>query len=72
MGEAINTLISLHGIKPEEVAVFGDDTPDIGMFGHSIAIGNAHESLKKKATFITNSNDEEGVVSASADYSRLL
>jgi len=74
-GKAINTLISFYGIKPEEVAVFGDDTPDIGMFGmfgHSIAMGNAHESLKKNATFVTKSNNEEGVVSALTDYLRLI
>lgn len=74
-GKAINTLVSFYGIKPEEVAIFGDDTPDIGMFGmfgHSIAMGNAHESLKKRATFITKSNDEEGVVFALTDYLRLL
>jgi HAD superfamily hydrolase (TIGR01484 family) len=74
-GKAINTLISLYDIKPAEVVVFGDDTPDIGMFGifgHSIAMGNAHESLKKSATFVTRSNDEEGVVFALANYLKVL
>jgi len=74
-GKAINTLISFYGIRPEEVAVFGDDTSDIemfGMFGHSIAMGNAHESLKRSSTFITKSNDEEGVVFALTNYLKIL
>jgi len=71
-GKAINTLISLYNIKPEEVAVFGDDTPDIGMFGHSIAMGNAHESLKRHASFVTKTNDEEGVVFALTDYLKVI
>lgn len=74
-GNAINTLISLYGIKPEEVAVFGDDTPDIGMFGmfgHSIAMSNAHESLKNNSTFTTKSNDEEGVAFALTEYLKII
>ena len=66
-GNAIQKLISLYDIKPEEVAVFGDDTPDIGMFGifgHSIAMGNAHESLKAASSYVTLTNDEDGVVYA--------
>jgi Cof subfamily protein (haloacid dehalogenase superfamily) len=74
-GKAINTLISLYGIRPEEVAVFGDDTPDAGMFGlfgYSIAMGNAHESLKTHSTFITKSNDEDGVAFALSEYLKVL
>jgi Cof subfamily protein (haloacid dehalogenase superfamily) len=74
-GAAIKTLISFYDIKPEEVAVFGDDTPDLGMFGmfgYSIAMHNAQESLKKMATFITKSNDDEGVVFALKNYLKIL
>ncbi len=74
-GRGVLTLISFYGIKPEEVAVFGDDTPDIGMFGifgYSIAMGNAHDNLKQKATFITGSNDEDGIVTALRDYLKIL
>jgi hydroxymethylpyrimidine pyrophosphatase-like HAD family hydrolase len=74
-GKAINTLISFYKIKPGEVAVFGEDTSDIGMFGmfgHSIAMTNAHESVKKSATFITKSNNEDGVVFALTDYLKIL
>jgi Cof subfamily protein (haloacid dehalogenase superfamily) len=74
-GAAIKTLISFYDIKPEEVAVFGDDTPDLGMFGmfgYSIAMNNAQESLKQRATFITKSNDDEGVVFALKNYLNIL
>jgi Cof subfamily protein (haloacid dehalogenase superfamily) len=74
-GNAIQQIISLNGIKPNEVAVFGDDTPDIGMFGmfgHSIAMGNAHEVIKQKATFVTLSNDEDGVVYALKEHLELI
>jgi hydroxymethylpyrimidine pyrophosphatase-like HAD family hydrolase len=74
-GKAINTIISLNGIRPEEVAVFGDDIPDTGMFGlfgYSIAMGNACDSLKVNSTFITKSNDEDGVTFALTDYLKIL
>ncbi len=74
-GEAVDRIIRFYGIRPEEVAVFGDDTPDMGMFGrfgHSIAMGNAQESLKKAASFVTRSNDEDGVVHALRTYLKVL
>lgn len=74
-GNAINKLISLYGIPPNEVAVFGDDTPDIGMFGmfgESIAMGNAHDSLKAISTFVTKSNDEDGVIYALKNHLKIL
>ncbi len=70
-GNAIKKIIALNNIKPNEVAVFGDDTPDMGMFGlfgHSIAMGNAHETLKKNASFVTKTNNENGVVYALHKY----
>jgi Cof subfamily protein (haloacid dehalogenase superfamily) len=74
-GNAIIKLISLYDIKPQEVAVFGDDTPDIGMFGlfgHSIAMGNAHAILKAISTYITLTNDQDGVVYALKNYLKLI
>jgi hydroxymethylpyrimidine pyrophosphatase-like HAD family hydrolase len=56
--------ISLHGISPDETAVFGDDTPDFDLFTqfkNCIAMGNAHESLKKRAAFITKTNSDGGL-----------
>jgi hydroxymethylpyrimidine pyrophosphatase-like HAD family hydrolase len=41
------------------------------MFSHariSIAVSNAHEELKKKATVIAPSNDKEGVACALKEF----
>ena len=64
---AILKLIALRDINSEKVIVFGDDTPDEGMFrtfGYSVAMANAKSGLKKIATYITRSNDDDGVAFA--------
>lgn len=68
---ALIDLFSLRGISPDDVIVFGDDMPDIGMlgyFGYSVAMGNAPESIKGIAKYITLSNDEDGIVYALREY----
>jgi HAD-superfamily hydrolase, subfamily IIB len=48
----------------EDVVVFGDGKNDLSMVqqaGIGIAMGNADNELKKKATFVTKSNDEDGI-----------
>lgn len=48
----------------EEVVVFGDGMNDIKMFRKertSIAMGNAKEALKEKATFVTKDSDKQGI-----------
>lgn len=53
-----------HGIAPEEVWVFGDMPNDLPMFdwaGHSVAVANAHPSVRAAADEVTVSNDEDGV-----------
>ncbi len=74
-GSGINVIIQKHGIGPEEVAVFGDDTSDIamfGIFGYSIAMGNAREEVKTAATHVTLTNDEDGVVHALKEILHIL
>lgn len=47
-----------------KVVVFGDDTNDLVMFSPewtSIAMGNAHPELKKKADFVTANNVDDGI-----------
>ena len=59
---AIKQLQSL--LKCEKLVVFGDGKNDIDMFelaDESYAVKNAHEDLKKIATSIIPSNDEDGV-----------
>lgn len=53
-----------YGIRLEEVAVFGDDYNDIGLFencGWPVAMGNAIPELKQLAKETTATNDEDGV-----------
>ncbi len=48
----------------KDVVVFGDDTNDLIMFKDcwtNIAMGNACESLKEKATFVTRDNIDDGI-----------
>ena len=60
--KAIKQLQSL--LKCEKLVVFGDGKNDIDMFelaDESYAVKNAHEDLKRIATSIISSNDEDGV-----------
>ena len=73
-GNAVRTVAGLHGIPAEQVAVFGDDTSDasmFGCFGYSVAMGNAVDSLKAAATFVTRTNDDEGLEFAIRSYLEL-
>ena len=60
-----NAIKQLQGLlKCEKLIVFGDGKNDIDMFelaDESYAVQNAHEDLKKCATAIISSNDEDGV-----------
>ncbi len=54
-------------ITREEMIAIGDGLNDLSMIeyaGLGIAMGNAHESVKNKAQYITLSNDEDGVAYA--------
>ena len=68
---AIMGLLSLRNISPDEVIVFGDDIPDVGMlrtFGHSVAMGNSSDEVKSMAKYVTLSNDEDGIAYALERY----
>lgn len=61
---AIDRLLDICNLTPDEAAVFGDDINDIEMlqgFTYSVAMGNAREEVKRHANFITRSNAEEGI-----------
>jgi Cof subfamily protein (haloacid dehalogenase superfamily) len=63
-GTAIIKLCQHLGVDLLNTYGFGNDYNDIEMFSvvnHSIIMENADEELKKYATIITESNDEEGV-----------
>ncbi|MDO4500085.1 MAG: HAD family hydrolase [Erysipelotrichaceae bacterium] len=51
----------------KDVVVFGDDTNDMVMFDKrwtSIAMGNATEELKKAASYVTDTNINDGIYKA--------
>lgn len=64
-GLAIRKIKQIFGIGFYETAVFGDDFNDEVMFGeagYSFAMENADEDLKKKAAFVTGTNDSDAVI----------
>lgn len=63
-GLTLEKLASLLGVKQEEVIAIGDDENDISMIkyaGLGIAMGNAKETVKQVADYITLTNEENGV-----------
>jgi hydroxymethylpyrimidine pyrophosphatase-like HAD family hydrolase len=55
------------GIDPNEVATLGDMPNDISMFeksGLSIAMGQSSDEVKRAATHVTTSSEEEGFANA--------
>ncbi|MEG0453134.1 MAG: HAD-IIB family hydrolase [Coprobacillus sp.] len=62
--EGIKKVIKYLNGRVEDVVVFGDDYNDLVMFNDewtSIAMGNACEELKQKASFITKENIDNGI-----------
>jgi hydroxymethylpyrimidine pyrophosphatase-like HAD family hydrolase len=54
-------------IKKEEMIAIGDgfnDLPMIEYAGLGVAMGNAPDSIKAKANYVTLSNDEDGIAQA--------
>lgn len=70
-GTAVKHLLNFYGIEKDDAVCFGDSFPDIDMFTEckfSVAMGNSPSEVKEAATFITCSNDDDGVVAAFNDY----
>jgi hydroxymethylpyrimidine pyrophosphatase-like HAD family hydrolase len=63
----IRKMMDWFGAPYEDALVFGDGMNDLSMFGcewESVALGNACDPLKAKATYITTHIDEDGVWNA--------
>jgi len=63
-GNAIKHFCTLQNIDLKDTVAIGDDLNDISMFdvvGHSVAMENASEEVKKHVDEIILSNDENGV-----------
>jgi Cof subfamily protein (haloacid dehalogenase superfamily) len=70
-GFAIGYLARKLGIAENAIATIGDQPNDTLMFrksGLSIAMGNASDAVKKQATHVTTSSQEEGFANAVEKY----
>jgi Cof subfamily protein (haloacid dehalogenase superfamily) len=66
-GTFVQAMAKRLGISTAAVATIGDMQNDLAMFkssGISIAMGNATDDVKKQATHVTTSNDDEGFAGA--------
>jgi hypothetical protein len=66
-GEVVGMYSRLCGIPANQIATIGDMPNDVLMFkqsGVSIAMGNASQEVQKSATFVTDSNEEDGFAKA--------
>ena len=65
--EELGAVMEMLGIKPDEIVVFGDGVADVTMLQLAelgIAMGNAPDSVKRCADYVTLSNNEDGVAVA--------
>lgn len=63
----IRAVLDWAGITPEEAMAFGDGENDLTMFscvGTSVAMGNANDTVKAGADYVTARVDEDGVPKA--------
>ncbi len=70
-GEGIKRCMASLGAPLEDVVVFGDGSNDVCMFlpeWTSIAMGNAIDELKERASYVTASVDDDGIWKACEHY----
>ena len=66
-GTFVQAMAKRLGISTDAIATIGDMQNDLAMFrvsGLSIAMGNATEDVKKVATHVTTTNEDEGFARA--------
>lgn len=66
-GKGLRAVMAYRGLKREETMAFGDggnDIPILREAGIGVAMGNANESLKAVADYVTSSVDEDGISKA--------
>lgn len=66
-GEAVHFVCDRLGVSPAHAICFGDSPNDLSMFeavGFAVAMGNATDEVKRAADYVTQSNDNLGVVRA--------
>jgi Cof subfamily protein (haloacid dehalogenase superfamily) len=65
--KALEQLMEIWDIRPEEVMAIGDQENDLSMItaaGVGVAMGNAPDNVKAQANYVTAPVDEDGVVAA--------
>jgi Cof subfamily protein (haloacid dehalogenase superfamily) len=70
-GAVVLALNRMLGIDTSQIATIGDMPNDISMFrksGISIAMGQASDEVKRAATYVTTSSEEEGFANAVERY----
>jgi len=70
-GKALQFLSDKMGFNLKKTVVFGDNYNDISMMklvGCAIAVDNAEPQVKQVATYVTRSNDEDGIAYAIKNY----
>lgn len=63
----IDAILQFYRINIEDTIAFGDGGNDIPMLKHiplSVAMGNANDEVKKHASYITDSVDDNGILNA--------
>lgn len=63
-GNSILEACKIFDIDRKDVIVFGDEMNDVSMFeiaGTGVAMGNAVDSIKNMADFVTKTNNEDGI-----------
>jgi hydroxymethylpyrimidine pyrophosphatase-like HAD family hydrolase len=66
-GDGVAELAAILGVDLAHVAVFGDMDNDVAMFaraGMSVAMGQAPDTVKSAADFVSTSNEQDGVAHA--------
>ena len=66
-GSALKHMLDICGIDPSHVMAIGDNESDATMFDvvkFSVAVANADDFTKSKASFVTASNEDKGVLLA--------
>ena len=70
-GCVVDFLAQRFNLSHSAIAVIGDQSNDLLMFeraGVSVAVGNASEAVRARATYVSTSNDENGFAFAVTNY----
>jgi Cof subfamily protein (haloacid dehalogenase superfamily) len=70
-GAAVAALATRLNITPAQIATIGDGSNDVSMFeasGFSIAMGNASDAVKARASVVTDTNENDGFAKAMSAF----